>query len=129
MNRTKWLELRDVVETELPFIPAWEVQNILLEPRIVRRGRLAEAGGHGWTHEDMPPFFLVEWLRLIPRRHARTDGPLRPMRAVEDCTDALRGALQRLSIPFAHDDEGAIWVFGYASADPATLTPPLEEIS
>jgi hypothetical protein len=129
MNQTKWRELRAAVETGLPFIPAWEAQNILLPPQPVRRGLTAVAGGHGWSYEDMPPFPLVEWVRMIPRIHATVGGPLRPPQVVEDCSDDLRAVLVRLSIPFLEDGEGAFWVYGYAPADPATLTPPLETIS
>lgn len=121
MNRTKWRELRQAVETELPFIPAWEAQHILAEPVVAGPGRIAVAGGHGWDHEDMPPYPLIEWLRMLPRLHAAVDGPLRPMRVVEDCGDALRAILRRLNIPFHGDAEGGVWVYGYATADPATL--------
>lgn len=129
MNQTKWRELRAAVEIGLPFVPAWEVQNILLPAQTVRRGLISVGGGHRWNYEDMPPFPLVEWVRMIPRIHAAVGGPLRPMQVVEDCTEDLRAVLVRLSIPFLEDEEGAFWVYGYAPADPATLTPPLEAIA
>lgn len=129
VNQTRWRELRTAVETALPFIPAWEAQHLLSPPQSVRRGLTAVAGGHGWSHEEMPPFPLVEWVRMIPRNHAAVGGPLRPMQVVEDCSDDLRAVLVRLSIPFLEDEEGAFWVYGYAPADPATLTPPLEAIA
>lgn len=125
MNRTRWLELREAIRTELPFIPAWDVQNILAPSRHLRRGAIALAGGHDWSHEDMPPFAMIEWMRLVPRLHA-IDSPLAPPRQVQDCSAALRALLACLGVPFAQDIEGNVWIYGYAPADPATLTPPLE---
>lgn len=125
MNRTRWLELREAIRTELPFIPAWDVQNILDAPRFLRRGTIALAGGHDWSHEDMPPFAMIEWVRLVARLHA-IDSPLAPPRQVQDCSDALRSLLVRLGVPFAQDVEGNVWIYGYAPAEPVTLTPPLD---
>ena len=60
MNRTRWDELRVAIRTELPFVPAWDVQTILDAPRYLQRGIIALAGGHDRSHEDMPPFTMIE---------------------------------------------------------------------
>ena len=126
MNRTRWLELCEAVRTELPFIPAWDVQNILDAPPISPARDHRAGRWHDWSHEDMPPFAMIEWVRLVARLHA-IESPLAPPRQVQDCSDALRSLLVRLSVPFAQDVEGNLWIYGYAPADPATLTPPLED--
>ena len=43
-----------------------------------------------------------------------------------DCTDGFRDLLTRLRIPFREDQVGTFWIYGYAPADPATLTSPDE---
>jgi len=124
MNATKWAELKRAVMIELPFVPAAQRQDVLKPPE-----RLAGVHdcwqGHHWDHETIQPFYSIEWLRLIPRYYEFT-GALTPYRVAGDCTDQLRAILERLNIPFREDRERTFWLYGYASADPATLTPPSE---
>ena len=119
MNRTRWLALRDAVLAELPFPPAFQVQTVL-GPRETAWAVDHLDGRGAWIDEDLEPLFCIEWMRVVPRHRTRlgalVDGP------VADCTDAFRALLQRLHIPHREDDAGTFWIYGYAPADPATLT-------
>lgn len=123
MNRTRWQALRDAVVADLPFRPAFQIQDVL-GPREApwRVDRVDWQGA--WIDEDLEPLFCIEWIRVVPRyrtrRGALVEGP------VEDCTDAFRDLLGRLNIPYREDEARTFWIYGYAPADPSTLTSPPE---
>lgn len=123
MNRTRWEALRDAVLAELPFPPAFQRQDVL-GPREAA-WRLDHVDGQGaWIDEDLEPLFSIEWLRVVPRHRtfpgALVEGP------TADCTDQFRDLLARLHIPHLEDAARTFWIYGYAPADPATLTAPDE---
>ncbi len=121
MNDTRWARLVEAVHAELPFPPAFQLQPMLgerqplIDPDAVR-------GWGAWSELQFP--VDVEWLRVIPR-YRRPVGRLVPDETV-DATDAFRALLARLRIPFREDAARTFWIYGYAPADPATLTPPSE---
>ena len=122
MNDTRWRELRDAVET-LPFPPVFQRQDVLgpREPLWVS-DQMSCLGD--WSHEGLEPFFMIEWIRVVPKLWAE-QGRLIPMKQVGDCTVELREALDRLRLPYREDGRG-FWIYGYAPGDPSTLTGPPE---
>jgi len=124
MNATRWRALRDAVLDELPFPPVFQLQDVLGPREIPWDGEQVDGTG-AWIDEDLEPLFSIEWMRVVPRYRAfagaLVSGP------VHDCTDQFRDLLGRLHIPFRQDGAGAFWIYGYAPADPATLTSTPEE--
>ena len=121
MNRTRWEALRTAVLAELPFPPAFQRQDVLGPREAVWRPDHVDWQG-AWIDEDLEPLFSIEWLRVVPRHRtflgALVEGP------TADCTDQFRDLLARLRIPHLEDAAKTFWIFGYAPADPATLTAP-----
>lgn len=121
MNDTRWKALVEAVRSELPFPPGFQLKPVTgeadPEPDTAALGYLG-----AW--EELQPFFDIEWLRVVPR-YRKHRGRLVADEIV-DCTDAFRGMLQRLRLPFREDEARTFWIFGYAAADPATLTLPPE---
>ena len=121
MNRTRWEALRDAVCTDLPFPPAFQLQPVmgerepLMDPDEV-------FGWGGWN--ELEPSFAIEWLRVVPR-YRKPVGQLVADEVV-DCTDAFRDLLGRLRVPYREDGAATFWIYGYAAADPSTLTSPPE---
>ena len=122
MNRTRWERLREAVETELPFPPAFDLQTVLGKREAPVDTRAAPFFGD-WC--ELEPFFEIEWVRVVPR-YSRHVAKLLPDEVV-DCTDAFRALLVRLGVPFREDEARTFWIYGYAPADPATLTSPPEK--
>ena len=122
MNGTRWNALRDAVYADLPFPPAFQVQDVLgareplLDPDAVQ-------DWGAWS--ELEPTFAIEWLRVVPR-YRRTVGALVPDETI-DGADAFRDLLVRLRIPFREDEARTFWIYGYAPADPATLTSGSKE--
>lgn len=123
MNRTRWRALRDAVLADLPFRPAFQIQDVL-GPRETPWPADQVDGQGAWIDEDLEPLFSIEWMRVVPRYRTRL-GALVPG-PVEDCTDAFRDLLRRLHIPHREDEARTFWIYGYAPADPSTLTSPPE---
>jgi hypothetical protein len=121
MNRTRWESLCEAVCAELPFSPAFDLQTVLGEREPPMDTRAAPFLGD-WC--DLEPYFCIERLRVVPR-HSRHVAMLLPDE-VFDCSDAFRDILTRLRVPFHEDEAKTFWIYGYAPADPATLTPPFE---
>ena len=121
MNRTRWERLCEAVCTELPFAPAFDLQTVLGKREAPMALRAAPFFGD-WC--ALEPFFEIEWLRVVPRysRHVA----MLLLDEVVDCSDAFRDLLIRLRIPFREDEAATFWIYGYAPADPATLTAPPE---
>lgn len=122
MNRTRWERLREAVETELPFPPAFDLQTVLGARQSPMDTGAPEFAGD-WP--ELEPYFHVEWVRVVPRR-SEPVGRLVPDEVI-DCTDAFRDLLGRLGVPFREDEARTFWIHGYAPADPATLTSPPEK--
>ena len=121
MNRTRWERLCEAVCTELPFAPAFDLQTVLGKREAPMALRAPPFFGD-WC--GLEPFFEIEWLRVVPR-YSRHVAMLLPDEVI-DCSDAFRDLLIRLRIPFREDEAATFWIYGYAPADPATLTAPPE---
>ena len=121
MNRTRWEALRKAVHAELPFPPAFQLRWVTGDPEPFMDPD-AVIGWGAW--DELEPSFAIEWIRVIPR-YRKHRGRLVADEVV-DCTDAFRELLVRLGIPFGEDGKATFWIYGYAPADPATLTPPAE---
>ena len=122
MNETRWRELSEAVYAELPFPPAFQLQSVVGErDPLANPDSLAGAWG-GWS--ELYPSWSIEWLRIVPRCRKHLGRLVAD--EVVDCTDAFRSLLQRLHVPFREDEARTFWIYGYAPADPATLTPPSE---
>lgn len=118
MNSTRWRALVDAVHAELPFPPPFQLQPVLGE----REPPWAlEAVDYWGAWSELEPFFAIEWLRVLPR-YRKPVGRLVADDWV-DCTEAFRALLNRLRVPHREDDAGSVWIYGYAPADSATLTP------
>ena len=121
MNDTRWRVLIEGVYADLPFPPGFQLKPVTGEPDPEPNTRALAYWG-SW--DELQPFFALEWLRVVPRYRSHR-GQLVADEIV-DCTDAFRALLQRLRIPFREDAARTFWIFGYAPADPATLTLPPE---
>lgn len=117
MNQTRWEKLCEAVYAELPFPPAFDLQTVLGKRQPLMDTGPARFWG-SWS--ELEPFFEIEWLRVIPR-YCRHVAMLLPDEVI-DCTDRFRDLLVRLRIPFREDEARTFWIYGYAPADPATLT-------
>lgn len=118
MNETRWRSLVDAVHAELPFPPPFQLQSVLGEREPPWDFEAVDYLG-AWS--ELEPFFAIEWLRVLPRNRK----PLGRLVADDrvDCTEAFRALLNRLRVPHGEDAAGSFWIYGYAPADPATLTP------
>ena len=122
MNDTRWRELREAVET-LSFPPVFQRQDVVGPREALWASDQMSCLGD-WSHEGLEPFFMIEWIRVVPKLWAE-QGRLLPMKQVGDCTVELREALDRLRLPYREDGRG-FWIYGYAPGDPSTLTGPPE---
>ena len=122
MNDTRWRELREAVET-LSFPPVFQRQDVVGPREALWASDQMSCLGD-WSHEGLEPFFMIEWIRVVPKLWAE-QGQLIPMKQVGDCTVELREALDRLRLPYREDGRG-FWIYGYAPGDPSTLTGPPE---
>lgn len=123
MNDARWRALIAAVYVDLPFPPAFQLQPVLGEREPLTDPEALAGGWGGWSELD-DAAWAVEWLRVVPR-YRKPRGRLVADEVI-DCADAFRGLLERLHIPYRTDAAGTFWIYGYASADPATLTPPSE---
>ena len=122
MNETRWRELCEAVYAELPFPPAFQLQPVVGERQPLADPDSLAGGWGGWS--ELYPSWSIEWLRVVPRCREHR-GRLVPDGMV-DVAVAFRGLLQRLRIPYREDEANTFWIYGYAAADPPTLTPPSE---
>jgi hypothetical protein len=101
MNDTKWRELVEAVQTELPFEP-FSVARYLRNPDDIPLGDFLH-----WEHLNV----ATEWVKV----HTRTEvhrGMLVPP-AIIECTDQFRSILERLNIPYS-EDNGIFTVYGHS---------------
>ena len=122
MNDTRWRALCEAVQVDLTFPPGFQFKPVVgeadPEPDI-------EALTYLGAWSELEPFFEIEWLRVVPR-YRQPVGALVSDEIV-DATDAFRDILVRLGVAFREDEARTFWIYGYAPADPATLTSPPEK--
>ena len=118
MNRTRWEALRRAVAEELPFPPPFQLQD-LRGPRETLWSSDAVDYWGDWSDESLEPVLGIEWLRVVPRYQKHVGMRVAP--ETVDCGDQFRDLLIRLRLPWREDARG-FWIYGYAPADPATLT-------
>lgn len=122
MNNTRWQALVDAVYARLPFPPGFQLKSVSRESDPAPD---VEAVRYWGAWSELEPYFDIEWLRVVPR--CRKHRGRLVADEVVDCTDAFRTLLQELRIPYREDEARTFWIYGYAAADPATLTSPPEE--
>lgn len=122
MNKTRWARLCEAVYAELPFPPSFFLQTVLGERQTAMDTRPAPVWGT-WQELETDSFD-IEWIRVVPT-FSRHVAKLLPDEVI-DCSDAFRDLLVRQGVPFREDEAGTFWIYGYAPADPATLTSPPE---
>ena len=118
MNRTWWDALRKAVTAELPFPPPFQRQDIRGPREALWESDEVSYWGD-WSDESLEPALGIEWLRVVPRYHKHVGKLVAP--ETIDCSDQFRNLLVRLRLPWREDERG-FWIYGYAPADPATLT-------
>jgi hypothetical protein len=118
MNRTRRDALRKAVAEELPFPPPYQLQDVTAPRQALWESD--EVDFHGdWSDESLEPVLGIEWLRVVPRWRKHVGMRVAP--EIVDCSDQFRDLLVRLRLPW-REDERRFWIYGYAPADPATLT-------
>ncbi len=118
MNRTRWAALRRAVAEDLPFPPPFQLQDVRGRREALWDGDEVDYWGD-WSDESLEPVLAIEWLRVIPRYQKHVGMRVAP--ETVDCCDQFRDLLIRLRLPWREDARG-FWIYGYASAVPATLT-------
>ncbi len=118
MNRTRWTALIKAVHEELPFPPPFQIQGVTGPRQALWESDDVHHWGD-WSAEGVEPVLEIEWIRVVPRYLRRRGELIDP--EIIDCTDQFRDLVRRLRLPWREDERG-IWIFGYAPADPATLT-------
>lgn len=111
MNNTKWKALATALKTELPFPPAYQRKDILIdapEPEEFEE----DVWWHGdWT-EGILPFVSIEWVRIRPLYLKHRAKLLNP-EIIDEEEDLLK-VLTKLRIPFKRGSD-SIWIYGYTS--------------
>lgn len=118
MNQTRWTALCRAVAGELPFPPPFQLQDLLAPPQSLWPSDEVYHWGD-WSQESLEPVLSIEWIRVVPRYLKHRGMLVSP--EIIDCTAQFRDLAARLRLPWREDDRG-IWIYGYAPADPATLT-------
>lgn len=113
MNDTKWLELQKAVGT-LPFPPTYNLRCVTDEddhPTPQRSGAPRYYGNwSSYWEEGLPPFFCIEWMKVIPR-FGKYRGQLIADEIIDE-TDDFIAILEKHSIPYENDN-GTITIYGY----------------
>ncbi|HYC75653.1 DUF6678 family protein [Brevundimonas sp.] len=122
MNRTRWAPLCKAVHEELPFPPPFQIQDMTGPRQVLWASDDVDHWGD-WSAESLEPVLSIEWMRIVPRYLKHRGMLVAP--EIIDCTTQLRDLVKRLRLPWREDERG-IWIYGYAPADPATLTSPPE---
>jgi len=125
MNRTRWDALRKAVAEELPFPPPFQLQDVTGPRQALWDSDEVHFQGD-WSDESLEPVLGIEWLRVVPR-YRKHVGMLVASETI-DCAAQFRDLVTRLRLPWREDERG-IWIYGYALADPATLTSPFETLT
>ena len=118
MNRTRWGALRKAVAEELPFPPPFQLQDVRGPRQALWASDEVDHWGD-WSAESLDPVLGIEWIRVVPR-YLKHRGMLVSPETI-DCSAQFRDLVTRLRLPWREDERG-IWIYGYAPADPATLT-------
>lgn len=111
MNATKWRELRNAVQTRLPFAPAFQRKDIL------RNGPYPKAFDEDvWYYGDWSAgtdsSLEIEWLRVRPRILKRRGALVSP--EVIDIESQFVALWSELGIPF-RKESGVVQIYGYTN--------------
>lgn len=118
MNRTRWDAFCKAVHEELPFPPPLQIQDLRGPRQTLWASDEVDHWGD-WSAESLEPVLSIEWVRVVPRYLKHRGMLVSP--EIIDCSAQFRDLVTRLHLPWREDDRG-IWIYGYAAADPATLT-------
>lgn len=114
MNDTKWLELREAVQRELPFCPPFQLKCVLDAAPYPGGFEVDVAYLGDWSNESLWPFYGIEWMRIRPRYYrAQGHDASAKLSSVEA---ELLEIVKRYQIPHRREGE-SIWIFGYATAE------------
>lgn len=124
-NRTRWAALSRAVHEELPFPPPFQIQGLTGPRQALWASDDVDHWGD-WSAESLEPVLDIEWMRVVPRYLKHRGMLVSP--EIIDCSALFRDLVTRLHLPWREDERG-IWIYGYAPADPATLTCPPETVA
>ncbi|MDR2050557.1 MAG: hypothetical protein LBQ63_02145 [Deltaproteobacteria bacterium] len=112
MSDTKWLKLQSAVH-ELPFPPPALLKRLTDDGEPREWPEIPPRFTGDWSsywEEGLPPFFDIEWLKVMPR-YRRYRGRLLADEIVDE-TDEFAAALKRTGVP--HEEEnGCFTLYGY----------------
>lgn len=113
MNQTKWLELRQAMQEEMRFPPAYTFK-LLDEMESLEDWNTSVIPDHigDWEPEFLPPpmLVLVEWLKIDPRLAKGRGRLIDP--EITDVSNQLREVLARHNISY-EERYAAFIIYGY----------------
>ena len=113
MNQTKWLKLRQAMQEEMPFPPAYTFKLLdELEPPEDWNTSAAPSYIGDWESGCLSPsmLVLVEWLKIDPRLAKGRGRLIEP--EITDASNQLREVLARYNI--SYEERGAAFlIYGY----------------
>lgn len=117
MNNTKWNELINAINDELPFCPPYDLKLIFEEDdskfyRAVQSKSLCCADCY--DDETFNDFgnYLIEWIKILPRYWERVGGQLYYRLVEHSCEKEFLKVLHKYSIPYEYRD-GIYTIYGY----------------
>jgi len=114
MNDTKWIELQNAID-DLPFPPPYIMKLIFDYDGLCHPDKISDAPHYlgDWSsywNEGLPPFFIIEWLKVCPR-YGKYRGRL-VNDEIWDETEEFVTILKKYNIP--HEKENGIFtIYGY----------------
>lgn len=115
MNDAQWIALQSGIDA-LSF-PSAFIERRVIDPDDMDHGNLADAPTYygDWSsywEEGLPPFFMIEWLKVRPR-YAQHRGRLIAPKILDE-TDGFKALLDHHHIPYSYDD-GTFTIYGYST--------------
>jgi hypothetical protein len=114
MNDTKWLELQSAVY-DLPFPPSYRIKCVTDDgdPKEWMEDAPRYIGDwSSYWDEGLPPFFDIEWLKVLPR-YGKYRGRLVADEILDE-TEEFIALLLRIGIQFK-EKNGRFTIYGYLS--------------
>jgi hypothetical protein len=110
MNDTKWKELQNAMENELPFEPPYDLKRVLNEDSCATDFDNDVWYLGDWSDEALLPFFSIEWVKIRPR-YIKSRGRL-VKGEMTDETEKFIAILNKYNLPY--EIQGRTYViYGY----------------